>query len=215
MPGRAPPAAQPMPIPQAPKANQATQGHQTTPARQAPGRTDGSAARRAMREAAITTADPRWSDVLMRNPQRDGDFYYSVKTTGVYCRPTCGARTPRPENVAFHVTSAAAEAAGFRACKRCRPTEAPLAERQAALVARLCSHIDAAEQAPNLEQLARLSGLSRYHVQRVFKAVTGLTPKAYAEAGRGQRIRRELAVAGTVTAVVTRTYRLVLSQSIW
>ena len=119
---------------------------------------------------------------MARNSQRDGDFFYPVRTTGVYCRPPCGARTPRSENVDFRDSSGAAVAACFRPCKRCRPTEAPLMKRYAALVAQLCRHIDTAEQTPGLDQLTKLSNMSVYHLHRVFKAVTGLTPKAYVAA---------------------------------
>src|SRR5262245_8816595 len=124
--------------------------------------------------------DSRWLAVLARDPRADGRFVYSVRTTGVYCRPSCPARTPRRENVAFHASPAAAERAGFRACKRCRPTEAPLAERRAATVASLCRLIEASEELPTLAALASHAGLSTYHVHRLFKAVTGLTPRAYA-----------------------------------
>ena len=82
-----------------------------------------------------------------------------MATTGVYCRPSCAARPARPENVAFHATAAAAERAGFRACKRCKPDQPPLAERQAALVAKLCRLIETSDEAPTLESLAWLVGL--------------------------------------------------------
>lgn len=157
---------------------------------------------RAGARAVVTEADPRWADVVRRNPQRDGTFYYSVRSTGVYCRPSCGARTPRPENVGFHATTEAAEAAGFRPCKRCRPNDASRSERQSQMVAQLCRHIDASQQPPSLKQLAQLTGLSVYHLHRVFKAVTGLTPKAYAEAGRGRRVRSELVRAPSITAAL-------------
>src|SRR5215510_8900611 len=89
--------------------------------------------------APAATGDvARWAAVRARDASADGTFVYSVKTTGVYCRPSCGARPARPENVAFHDTPADAERAGFRACKRCKPEQAPLAERQAAQVAALC-----------------------------------------------------------------------------
>src|SRR5687768_6544474 len=92
--------------------------------------------------AAATVSDPRWTAVLARDRTADGKFVYSVKTTGVYCRPSCGARLARPENVAFHATAGEAERAGFRPCKRCRPGEPSLAERHAARIAELCRFIE-------------------------------------------------------------------------
>jgi AraC family transcriptional regulator of adaptative response/methylated-DNA-[protein]-cysteine methyltransferase len=140
-----------------------------------------------------TEQDPRWRAVTARDPGFDGKFYYSVKTTGVYCRPSCAARQARPENVRFHATAEDAERAGFRACKRCRPNEASFADRQAALIARSCRTIQAAEEIPTLETLAAEAGLSPYHFHRVFKSVTGLTPKDYAVAERAKRVRDGLA----------------------
>lgn len=150
--------------------------------------------------AAQTLADPRWAAVVAHDPGADGHFFYSVKSTGVYCRPSCGARTPRPENVAFHASAAEAEAAGFRPCRRCRPDLPPLAERQGALIAELCRFIDSADHVPNLDELARQAQLSPYHLQRIFKATTGLTPRAYAAALRAQRLRDGLAASPSVTA---------------
>jgi AraC family transcriptional regulator, regulatory protein of adaptative response / methylated-DNA-[protein]-cysteine methyltransferase len=152
--------------------------------------------------AAATASDSRWAAVLARDPGADGTFFYSVKTTGVYCRPSCAARTPRPENVAFHPTTAAAERAGFRRCKRCKPGEPSLAEQQASRVAELCRLIQSAEHTPSLEELATLAGLSVSHLHRVFKTVTGLTPKAYAAAHRAERIRTELGRSDTVTEAI-------------
>lgn len=148
------------------------------------------------------TDDPRWLAVRARDVRADGRFVYSVRTTGVYCRPSCAARTPRRENVEFHATPAAAEQAGFRACKRCRPTQPPLAERRAALVAELCRVIEQADETPTLEALARHVGQSAYHVHRMFKAITGLTPRAYAAAHRARRAREELARRATVTEAI-------------
>jgi len=148
------------------------------------------------------TDEIRWAAVVNRDHDADGQFYYSVRTTGVYCRPSCAARLPRRENVAFHATPAAAEAAGFRACKRCKPTQAPLAERQAEIVARACRSIEAAETPPRLDALAREARLSPHHFHRVFKAVTGVTPRAYADAHRGRRVREALAGDGTVTEAI-------------
>ena len=152
--------------------------------------------------AAATTGDPRWAAVVARDPAADGKFFYSVGTTGVYCRPSCAARTPHPENVAFHATAADAERAGFRPCRRCRPDQPPLAERQAVLVADLCRLIENAKRAPSLQELANHAGLSTYHLHRVFKSVTGLTPAGYASARRAGRVRAELARSTTVTEAI-------------
>lgn len=146
---------------------------------------------RALR-AAATVADPRWAAVQARDAAADGRFVYSVKTTGVYCRPSCGARPARAENVAFHATPAEADRAGFRPCQRCRPDAPPLAQRQAALVAELCRAIEVADEPPSLEALAERAGLSVSHLHRTFKAVTGLTPRAWAAAHRAQRVRAAL-----------------------
>lgn len=146
--------------------------------------------------------DARWAAVRARDASADGSFYYSVKTTGVYCRPSCAARPAKPENVAFHATAAAAERAGFRPCKRCKPDQPPLAERQAGQVAALCRLIESSEQVPTLEELASHAGLSAFHTHRMFKAVTGVTPKAYAAAHRAHRVRGELRTRGTVTEAI-------------
>ena len=144
----------------------------------------------------------RWAAVVRRDPAADSRFYYSVRTTGVYCRPSCAARPARPENVRFHDSCADAEREGFRPCKRCRPNEAPLSERRAATVARACRTIDAAEEMPDLETLAAAAGMSRFHFHRIFKAATGLTPKRYASARRTERVRAELAGGATVTEAI-------------
>lgn len=152
--------------------------------------------------AAVTLADPRWAAVRARDAGADGRFFYSVASTGVYCRPSCGARTPRPENVSFHASRTDAEAAGFRPCKRCRPDLPPLAERQAAMVAALCRQIDDADTLPSLDALAAAAGCSRFHLLRVFRAHTGLTPRAWAAARRAERLRERLADGASVTAAI-------------
>ena len=153
--------------------------------------------------AAATVADSRWAAVIARDPAADGRFCYSVRTTGVYCRPSCAARRARPENVAFHATPAEAERAGFRACKRCRPDTASRTEQQAVQVAELCRFIEGADEIPTLDELARRAGISAYHLHRLFKRVTGLTPKAYATARRAGRVRERLGGgAGSVTEAI-------------
>lgn len=144
----------------------------------------------------------RWDAVQLRDPDADGSFFYSVRTTGVYCRPSCASRPARRENVAFHSTCADAERAGFRPCKRCRPNQAGLAEQHAAAVARACRIIERAEEAPDLDTLAAAVGMSRFHFHRVFRSVTGVTPKGYADGRRGNRVREELARTRTVTEAI-------------
>jgi AraC family transcriptional regulator of adaptative response/methylated-DNA-[protein]-cysteine methyltransferase len=145
--------------------------------------------------AAYRTEQQRWEALTQRDRGADGVFYYSVRSTGVYCRPSCAARLPLRENVQFHATAEDARAAGFRPCLRCKPEQAPLAERHAALVAQACSLIDNAEQAPDLDQLAESVGMSRFHFHRIFKAQTGITPRAYAAARRALRLQDGLHAA--------------------
>jgi AraC family transcriptional regulator, regulatory protein of adaptative response / methylated-DNA-[protein]-cysteine methyltransferase len=155
-----------------------------------------------MVNVGIENDEDRWAAVLRRDPKADGAFFYSVKTTGVYCRPTCGARPARAENVAFHLTREEAEACGFRPCKRCRPNEPALAEQHAAAVAKACRLIENSGQMPTLETLAEAAGMSRFHFHRVFRAITGVTPKAYAAAHRVQRVRAELSRSDTITEAI-------------
>src|SRR5437763_2243656 len=150
----------------------------------------------------FVTDEERWQAVVDRNRGADGAFFFSVRTTGVYCRPSCGTRLPRRENVAFHATSADAERAGFRPCKRCRPNGPSLAERHAAAVSKACRMMEGAEEAPSLGELAQVAGLSPYHFHRVFREVTGVSPKAYAAATRAKRVRTALPQSGTVTQAI-------------
>lgn len=139
-----------------------------------------------------TLNDPRWTAVASRDRRADDTFVYSVRTTGVYCRPSCAARRANPENVRFHRTTTDAERAGFRPCRRCKPDQPPLEKLHAARVAEMCRVIESAAVAPSLAALARRAGLSPYHFHRVFKAFTGVTPRAYAAAHRASRVRQQL-----------------------
>lgn len=152
-------------------------------------------ATQAAQQAALTLADPRWAAVQARSAAADGSFWYSVQTTGVYCRPSCAARTPRPENVRFHVSCAQAEAAGFRPCQRCKPQQSSATAHHAAQVTQACRILEA-EDSVTLDALAARVGLSGSHLHRIFKQVTGLTPKAYAAAQREQRVRSALTQSG-------------------
>ena len=152
--------------------------------------------------AAATERDPRWASVLRRSPTADGSFFYSVRTTGVYCRPSCAARLARPENVRFHGSRQEAEQAGFRPCRRCKPDQPSPSAQHAAIVTEACRLIGTSEKMPSLETLAAHAGMSVFHFHRLFKASTGLTPRAYAAAQRGERMRGELTRGRTVTAAI-------------
>ena len=150
--------------------------------------------------------EERWEAVVHRDRHVDGLFYYAVQTTGVYCRPSCSARLARRENVQFYTTGEAAEQAGFRPCKRCRPNAVALAEQHTVAVEKACRIIERAEALPSLDVLAAAAGLSRFHFHRVFKTITGVTPKAYAAAHRAQRVRDELSRSNTVTEEIGRAH---------
>ncbi|WP_428377184.1 bifunctional DNA-binding transcriptional regulator/O6-methylguanine-DNA methyltransferase Ada [Lichenicoccus sp.] len=143
-----------------------------------------------------------WGRVLRRDKSADGLFWYSVVTTGVYCRPSCPSRQARRENVEFHETPEAARRAGFRPCRRCNPDAPPIEARHAALVTAACRAIEQAEGHHSLGQLAALAGMSPSHFHRLFRRATGLTPKAYAGARRAARLREALAGGSTVTAAI-------------
>ena len=148
------------------------------------------------------TDEARWQAIVNRERGTASEFFYSVATTGIYCRPGCPARRPRREHVGFHDSREEAEDAGFRPCRRCRPDEPSLAERHAGAVAAACRLIETAETMPRLDELATAAGMSRYHFHRVFKAATGCTPRAYAAARRADRVRESLRGSGTVTDAI-------------
>lgn len=150
----------------------------------------------------LNSDEDRWAAVQQRDRRADDRFFYSVSTTGVYCRPSCPARRPRREHVRFHATRAEAEAAGFRACQRCRPDGPRLDERHARAIARACRIIETADALPSLGALAAGAGMSRFHFHRLFKAITGVTPRAYATAHRNRRVRTALSRSATVTQAI-------------
>lgn len=145
------------------------------------------------------TQDPHWTSIVERNKAADGTFWYSVATTGIFCRPSCPSRLANPKNVRLHDSVAAAEAAGFRACLRCNPAGLSVDAANAAIVAKACKLMDDAAEPLSLAQLADSVELSPHYFHRLFKKATGLTPKAYAVAGRSARVRAELPGAATVT----------------
>jgi AraC family transcriptional regulator of adaptative response/methylated-DNA-[protein]-cysteine methyltransferase len=146
--------------------------------------------------------EERWRAVKRRDPAFDGKFLFAVRTTGVYCRPSCASRPAKRENVSFFSTAAEAETAGYRACKRCRPNKLGAPDPQIEAVKRACQRIEQAEEAPRLAELAAGAGLSPYHFHRVFKTITGVTPKAYAAEMRARRAADKLRTAGTVTEAI-------------
>lgn len=152
--------------------------------------------------APFSTEALRWDAVLMRDQRADGTFLYAVKTTGVYCRPGCASRLPKREHVRFFQTCSEAEQAGFRPCKRCQPNVASPREVQVKLVAHLCKLIETSEPSLSLSELATVAGLSPYYLQRLFKAIVGMTPKAYAIAQRQQRLRDDLQKSRSVTQAI-------------
>lgn len=148
------------------------------------------------------TDEQRWAAVVTRDRGADDQFYYSVATTGVYCRPSCGSRQPRRENVQFHLTTEAAEKAGFRSCKRCRPTAPDVVTQRVSAIEEACRALEAAQESPNLDQIAKAAGMSRFHFQRVFKEITGVAPHAYFAECRRKRVQVELERAKTVTEAI-------------
>lgn len=152
--------------------------------------------------AKVIQNDTRWAALVSRDRDADGKFYYSVATTGVYCRPSCAARLARPENVHFYATRDEAEQAGFRPCKRCKPDQASLVEQHASTIADVCRHIEESDDVPSLDALASFAGLSTYYFHRVFKAMTGVTPREYAAGHRAKRVRRAIGKGATVTDAI-------------
>lgn len=157
--------------------------------------------------SAVATApepsdDELYEAVRRRDRAYDGRIFYGVKTTGVYCRPSCAARLANRENVSFHPTPKAAKQAGFRACKRCAPDRIGQPDAHTQAVARACRLIEVSEETPSLDDLANAAGLSPFHFHRVFRKVTGITPKAFADAERAKRMTKSLGSAATVTTAI-------------
>lgn len=152
-----------------------------------------------MMEAMPSHSDAtRWNAVVHRDTAAADRFVYAVRTTNVFCRPTCPSRRPLRRNVRFFATAAAARSAGFRPCRRCHP-ELASADPWVEKVARACAALAGARTIPTLASLASRAGCSPFHFQRNFKRVTGVTPHAYAEAQRLQRVKRGLRRGTTVT----------------
>lgn len=136
--------------------------------------------------------DPRWRRVAARDVNADGRFVFAVKTTGIYCRPSCPSRRAKPENVAFYDTPEAAEMAGFRPCMRCNPRGRKAAEVNVDIVAEACKIIETSGELKKLDDLAKRVGFSSSYFHRQFKAITGLTPREWGAAYRAKRVRDRL-----------------------
>jgi AraC family transcriptional regulator of adaptative response/methylated-DNA-[protein]-cysteine methyltransferase len=150
----------------------------------------------------LVVNDSRWAQVIARDRSADGQFWYSVATTGIYCRPSCPSRVANPKNVQLHDTLEEARATGFRPCKRCNPDGLSLDAENAALVAKACRLIENSEEEPGLNDLASAVERSPSHFHRLFKAATGLTPKDYADAYRATRVREGLMTSNSVTEAI-------------
>jgi AraC family transcriptional regulator, regulatory protein of adaptative response / methylated-DNA-[protein]-cysteine methyltransferase len=153
-----------------------------------------------LQEALNMQADTRWQLVLSRDANSDGAFVYAVRSTGIYCRPSCSSRRPRPEQVVFFPLPAAAERAGFRPCRRCRPEQAKTADPHLEMVRRACLFLDAhSGEIAKLAALAAHLSVSPYHLQRTFKRVMGISPREYQDAQRMERLKKELKEKRNVT----------------
>ena len=146
--------------------------------------------------------DTRWQAVAARDSQADGLFVYAVSSTGIYCRPSCPSRRPRPDRVTFFDSPAEAEAAGYRACRRCLPKARPAEDPWVDKIRRACVYLSNVSGHPSLAVLARRLGGSPYHLQRNFKRLVGVTPREYAEACRLGQVKRRLREGHAVTGAV-------------
>lgn len=148
----------------------------------------------------IQTDEDFWQAVVAKDKKQDGNFVYGVRTTGVYCRPSCAARLPRRENVTFYGESEQAQAAGLRACKRCRPDERHPADE---LAGQICRYIEEnLDEDLSLEKLGAQLNSSPYHLQKVFKKVMGVTPRQYAEACRVRHFKSQLRAGREIAGAV-------------
>ncbi|AUM21742.1 bifunctional DNA-binding transcriptional regulator/O6-methylguanine-DNA methyltransferase Ada [Escherichia coli] len=144
-----------------------------------------------MKKATCLTDDQRWQSVLARDPNADGEFVFAVRTTGIFCRPSCRARHALRENVSFYANASEALAAGFRPCKRCQPEKANAQQHRLDKITHACRLLEQ-ETPVTLEALADQVAMSPFHLHRLFKATTGMTPKAWQQAWRARRLRESL-----------------------
>ncbi|HGY6261538.1 TPA: Ada metal-binding domain-containing protein, partial [Escherichia coli] len=154
-----------------------------------------------MKKATCLTDDQRWQSVLARDPNADGEFVFAVRTTGIFCRPSCRARHALRENVSFYANASEALAAGFRPCKRCQPDKANAQQHRLDKITHACRLLEQ-ETPVTLEALADHVAMSPFHLHRLFKATTGMTPKAWQQAWRARRLRESLAKGESVTTSI-------------
>ncbi|HSH96821.1 MAG: bifunctional DNA-binding transcriptional regulator/O6-methylguanine-DNA methyltransferase Ada [Methylophilaceae bacterium] len=152
--------------------------------------------------ASMPNPEECWAAVVNRDSVMDGKFYYTVSTTGVYCKPSCASRQAIRVHVQFHQSIEAAVVSGFRACQRCKPDQLSMLETQAQLISGICTFIEQVDSPPKLDQLATMANMSRFHFHRLFKRITGVTPRAYAESQRMKKLRTKLADSRTVTEAI-------------
>lgn len=153
--------------------------------------------------AQVEDDETFWQAVLQRDPRFDGTIFFAVRSTGIYCRPSCPARRPRREQVVFFRAPEAAESAGFRSCRRCRPRAAATTDPQVEMVRRACVYIERhIDELPTLQDLGAHTGVSPYHLQRVFKRIVGITPRQYAGAFRLSRFKANVKKGETVTGAM-------------
>jgi AraC family transcriptional regulator of adaptative response/methylated-DNA-[protein]-cysteine methyltransferase len=160
------------------------------------------AKRSASAGAQVADDETLWRAVLKRDATFDGTIFFAVRSTGIYCRPSCPARRPRREQVVFFQIPEAAERAGFRSCRRCRPHSTAMNDPQVEMVRQACRYIESQDQLPTLENLSEHTGVSPYHLQRVFKRVAGITPRQYAEANRLDQFKAGVKKGATVTGAM-------------
>nr|AGW27650.1 Gal4AD-linker-N-Ada [Cloning vector pJAC91] len=162
---------------------------------------EGSGSGSGSKKATCLTDDQRWQSVLARDPNADGEFVFAVRTTGIFCRPSCRARHALRENVSFYANASEALAAGFRPCKRCQPEKANAQQHRLDKITHACRLLEQ-ETPVTLEALADQVAMSPFHLHRLFKATTGMTPKAWQQAWRARRLRESLAKGESVTTSI-------------
>ena len=153
------------------------------------------------RKVANMESDVLWQAVRTRDARFNGAFVFAVRTTGIFCKPSCTARAAKRENVVFFDAAGAARNAGFRACLRCKPESAKTVDPQVEIVMKACELLDRNDEV-SIDSVADELGLSTSHFQRTFKEIMGVSPKKYAEAKKMERFKDELRSGSDVTTAM-------------